>query len=369
MFIQTRTIVGTLVFAFLATIAPAADWPTFRGNPLQTGATSDKLPDKLEILWKFETKDGVESTAAIVKGVVYVGSYDENLYAINLASGKEKWRFKAGPIKSAVAVRDGKVYVGNIDGEFHCVDAATGKKDWTFKTDGEISSGANFAGDNILFGSADEHLYCVSKAGKEVWKYRVPGGPVNGSPVVVGERTFAAGCDSNLHVLDLAKGKQLAKLDLGSQIGASAGVVGDHLYVGTISSNQVLAINWKKAEIDWKFEAPRAPSAFYASVAVTDKFVLAGSRDRRVWAIDRKTGQEAWSFPTEKRVDSSPVVAGQRVLAGSMDGKLYVLDLAKGTLVQKIDLESAITASPAVGEGRVVIGTEKGIVYCLGEKK
>jgi eukaryotic-like serine/threonine-protein kinase len=348
---------------------PAADWTTFRANPLQTGVTTDPLPDKLEVLWKFETKDAIESTAAIADGCVYIGSYDEFLYAIDLASGKEKWKFKAGPIKAAVSYRNGKVYAGNIDGDFYCVDAVTGKQDWKFTTEGEISSGANFAGDKILFGSGDEHLYCVSKDGKELWKYKVPGGPVNGAPVVAGDRTFAAGCDSNLHIIDLAKGTQVAKLDLGSQIGASAAAGGDFLYVGTMSSNEFLAIDWKKAEVAWKFQAPRGANAFYASAALTDRLVVVGSRDRRIWAIDRKTGNDVWSFPTDKIVNGSAVVVGQRVFVGSMDSRLYALDLAKGTMLQKLDLGGPISASPAVSAGCLVIGTEKGVVYCLGAKK
>ena len=72
-----------------AAAAPAADWPLFRGNPLQTGvAVSSELPEKLDILWKFTAKDGFEATAGIVKGVVYVGCQDEHLYALDLATGK-----------------------------------------------------------------------------------------------------------------------------------------------------------------------------------------------------------------------------------------------------------------------------------------
>ena len=286
-----------LALLCLASAVGAADWPTFRSNPLQTGDTGEKLPDKLEVLWKFTAKEEVESTAAIVAGVVYVGSFDGNVYALDLATGKEKWKCDAGPVKAAVSVKDGFVYVGNLDGDFHCIDAATGKKRWTYKTDGEIASGSNFAGDNILFGSGDEHLHCVSKDGKLVWKYKVPGGPVNGSPAVAGDRTFAAGCDSNLHVIDVKTGKQVGKVDIGGQVGAAAAIGGDRFFVGTISSNQVLAVNWKTLKVDWKFEAERVPNSFYASPALNDKLVFAGSRDKRIWALDRATGAEVWSFP------------------------------------------------------------------------
>lgn len=342
----------------------AADWSIFRGDPQQTGIAQAKLPDQLEVVWKFPIKDGVDGTAAIVDGTVYVGGFDDHLHAFNLANGTEKWKYKCGPIKAAPSVRDGLVYVGDADGMFHCVEAATGKKRWTFDTQSEITSGANFFGDTVLFGSGDEMLYCL-KDGNVHWKFRVPGGPVMGTPAIIGNRTFAAGCDSTLHVLDVITGKEIGMgLDLGGQIGASVAVVGDQLYVGTMS-NQVLAIDWKKLEVIWSFEGKQP---FYSSAAVTENLVILGSRDRRVYAFDRKTGKEVWSFVTRGRVDSSPVVVGSRVYIGSQDGSLYVLDLAKGTELQKIALGGAITASPAIVDNHLVIGTTEGQLFCMGAK-
>ncbi|HXG12458.1 MAG TPA: PQQ-binding-like beta-propeller repeat protein [Gemmataceae bacterium] len=347
---------------------PSADWPMVRGNPLQNGVAGTDLPQELQLRWKFETKDAIEGTAAIVGDTVYVGSFDQHLYALDLASGKEKWKYKGGPFRASPSVRGGLVYVGDGDGTFHCVEAATGKKRWTFATKAEIMSGANFAGDAVLFGSSDEHLYCLSGDGKLRWKFQVPGGPVLGSPAVVDGRTFVAGCDSALHVLDAAKGTELKSVELSGQVGASVAVAGDRLYVGTMT-NQVQAIDWKAGKVLWTFEAKKQRQPFYASAAVTEQLVIIGSRDRRVYALDRTKGTEVWSFLTGNRVDSSPVVAGQRVFVGSFDGKLYVLDLEKGTELQRFDLGSAIIASPAVGRGCLVIGTEKGVVYCFGTKQ
>jgi outer membrane protein assembly factor BamB len=144
-------------------------------------------------------------------------------------------------------------------------------------------------------------------------------------------------------------------------------VIGNLLYVGTMA-NQFEAIDWKKKEIAWTFQADK-PQPFYASAAVTDKLVVTGSRDKCVWAFDRQTGKEAWNFPTGRAVDASPLVVGQRVYSPSMDGKLYVLDLATGRLLQKLALDGPIAASAAVADGRLVLGTTKGTLYCLGAKK
>jgi outer membrane protein assembly factor BamB len=348
----------------------SADWPLFRGNPLQTGVAGSDLPESLEIRWKFKgkdsTEDSIEATAAIVNGTVYYGSMDGHLYALSLATGKQKWRYKAAPIKAAPSVHGFAVYVGDTDGIFHCIERATGKKRWTFETAGEISSCANFAGEQPLFGSGDETLYCLTPDGKRQWQFKVPGGPVLASPAVVGERTFVSGCDSMLHVIDTSNGKELSSVELEGQTGATPAVVGDQLYVGTMG-NQMLAVNWKKGQVLWRFEADQNSRPFLASAAVTDRLVIAASQDKQIHALDRQTGKEVWHFTTGGKVDSSPVVVGQRVFVGSQDGNLYVLDLNKGTELKKFNLGAPITASAAVAENCLVIGTQDGVLYCFGK--
>jgi outer membrane protein assembly factor BamB len=366
---MTRTaVLLAAVYSVLSTQYSSADWPVFRGDPRMTGTSTSKLPDKLDERWTFQCQQAVESAPAIADGVVYVASADKHLYALDLATGKPKWKTQLGPMKSAPAVHKGRVYVGDLDGKFHAVDAATGKKLWTFETSGEIHAGANFFQDDILIGSHDSTLYRLTPDGKKVWAFTIDG-PVNGSAAVAGDKTFLAGCDSILHVLDLNSGKSVGSVELGGQAAATAAVGNDLVVVGTMT-NQVVGIDWKNAKKVWEFEPKRRSQPFYASAALTDKLVVTGSRDKKVYALDRATGQERWSFVTEGMVDGSPVVAGNRVYVGclSSTGEFYVLDLPTGKQVQLLHLDGAVTGSPAVGTDCVVIGTERGTVYCLGKK-
>jgi outer membrane protein assembly factor BamB len=366
---KPRCLIVLLIFPILTGAATRdPDWPVFRGNPLHTGVAAGKLPDRLEVRWKFKAKDGIEGTAAIAGDTVYFGSFDQYLYALKLSNGELKWKYKAGPFKSPPSVHNGAVYVGDEDGIFHCVNARTGKKKWTYDTESDISSGANFAGDYILFGSYNEHLYCLTPAGKLKWKFKVPGGPVMAAPAVIGQRTFVTGCDSTMHVLNVKTGKEIDSLDIGGQTGASPAVAGDRLYVGTMTY-KFLAIDWKKPKVVWRYKAAKRALEYYSSPAVTDKLVIVGNRDKLVHALSRKTGKEVWNYPTRGKVDSSPVVVGKRVYVGSLDGYLYVLGVDKGKLIQKIKLGRGIVASPAVAGNCLVIGTQNGILYCLGKKK
>jgi outer membrane protein assembly factor BamB len=338
-------------------------WPVFRGDVLQSGVADAKLPAKLEVLWTFKAKDSIEGSAVVAEGVAYVASFDEFLYAVDLKSGRQKWRYKAGPCTASPAFKDGRVVVGNLDGVFHCIDAVKGTKLWTYKVDGEIKASATFAGDDVLFGCyGDDTLYCLTPEGKERWKFRTEG-PVNGSVAVAEGHTFVAGCDSMVRVLDVKTGKEDRAVDLGGQCGAGAAVRGDRLYVGTMTG-QFKAIDWKKGTLAWEYEGRE----FYASAAVTEDRVVVGGRDRKVHVLDRKTGRQVWTYLTRGNVDSSPVVAGGRIYVGSYDRHLYVLDLARGTLVQKVPLDGPIAGSPSVADGRVLIATLEGTLYCLGKK-
>ena len=360
----------TVLILTMSAMTFAADWPVVRGNATMTGVVDAKLPDQLAERWVFRCKDSVESAPAVVGGVVYVASMDKHLYAIDLATGKEKWKAAlAGPSKASPAVRDGKVYVGDSAGKLHCLNAADGKPIWVFEVEGMIGSGVNFHADTVLVGSQDIPLYCVGPDGKKRWEFQIYCGS-NGTPAVADGKVFASGCDSLMHVIDAATGKEVGSVDLGGQAAGSTAVVGDRAYVGTMT-NQVLGIDWRQLKKAWEFEPKRRAQPFYASAAVTDKLVVIGSRDRKVYALDRATGNEAWSFVTEGMVDASPVVVGNRVYVGTLSsgGEFYVLDLNGGRQVQVLHLEGAVTGSPAVGPDCIVVGTEKGAVYCLGAPK
>ena len=188
-------------------------------------------------------------------------------------------------------------------------------------------------------------------------EFRVAGGPVLSTPLVTGNRVFATGCYCTLHALDLATGKELTQIDVGGQVAASPAVADGKLFVPTMTA-ELLAIDAEQVDGRLALREPQATSVLRVG-AVTEKFVLAAARDGRVYAIDRTTGKDAWTFLAGARIDSSPVVAGTRVYFGSFDKHLYVLDL-KGHVVQKIGLDGSIAASPAISGGCVVVGTDKG---------
>jgi outer membrane protein assembly factor BamB len=134
---------------------------------------------------------------------------------------------------------------------------------------------------------------------------------------------------------------------------------------GTFDS-EVLGVDLKARRVSWRYKDPARQFPFYSSAAVVDGRVVLGGRDKRVHAVDARSGKALWTFATQARVESSPAVVGSRVFVGSSDGRLYALDLAKGTRLWEFNAGGALSASPAVAGGRLVIGSQDGRLYCFG---
>ena len=106
----------------------------FRNGLAHSGVYSAAGVPKLKgVKWTFHTHGEVVSSPAVVEGVVYVGSNDGNLYAIDQQTGAQKWTFSTeARISSSPAVDHGLVYFNSYDGNFYAVDTATGKLRWKF---------------------------------------------------------------------------------------------------------------------------------------------------------------------------------------------------------------------------------------------
>lgn len=347
--------------------APAdADWPIFRGNARLTGVATSDLPAKPVVRWRFEAGDVIESSAAIAGGVAYVGCDNGSLFALDLATGKPRWKYESkSAIKSSPSVHGDLVYFGDEDGIFHALDHRSGSEKWHFKTGGEIVSAANCIADRLVFGSYDGSLYCLStKDGRQLWKADTED-KLHGTPAVADDVVLASGCDAKMHVVRLSDGSPVRSIPLASPSAASAATLGDRVFVGTMG-NQVLGLDWKSGKRLWQYENPDRQFPFFSSAAVTEKCVVIGGRDKSAHALNPATGKALWTFPTQGKIDASPVIVGDRVFVASTDGRLYALSLDSGKESWRFDAGSGFYATPAVGEGFLVIGTEDGAVYCFG---
>jgi outer membrane protein assembly factor BamB len=226
---------------FLTVVSGAQEEPAmFRGNPEHSGVYQSQGPKQFLVNWTFSTAGPIVSSPAVVNGIVYVGSADRNLYALDAATGKLRWKFDAhGDVNSSPAVFDDVVYVVSLDGNLYAVDAATGKQRWSFASEGErrfsavgymgmlpaaetmadpwdfylsspaISNGA------VYFGSSDGNVYAIdAKLGSLRWKYKTSG-VVHSSPAVSGGAVYFGSWDTYFYALNSSSGELIWKFKTG----------------------------------------------------------------------------------------------------------------------------------------------------------
>ena len=122
----------------------------------------------------------------------------------------------------------------------------------------------------------------------------------------------------------------------------------------------------KKPTVAWTYRDPQRSQPIRAAAAVDEQVVVYGSQGKAIYGLDPANGDEKWKLPTRSRVESSPVIAGNRVIAATTAGKMYLLDAATGEVKWENDAGGSFTASPAVVDGQIILGNADGTLYCFG---
>jgi outer membrane protein assembly factor BamB len=232
------------------------------------------------------------------------------------------------------------------------------------QTGDKIVSSATLADKFVLFGSYDGSVYCLRRSnGRRKWVYTTQA-PIHGTPAVTPYGVLVAGCDGKLHVLNTATGHQTASYAIGTNVAASPGVVGPIAFIATIKA-EYTAIDLPHKKILWREGEREDGAGCYASPSFDGGLVLFGSRSRRVFAVDARTGVARWTFRTRESVDSSPVVAAGVAVFGADDGFVYAIRARDGLKLDAVRLGGKISAAPAISTGLILIGGQDGVLHAL----
>ncbi len=113
-------------------------------------------------MWRFKTAGFVTSSPAVAAGLVYVGSGDHYFYAVDAATGQERWKFKTRPfnIERPPVIVNGVIYFVNNDGLLHALNSQTGQELGRFKANNGLV--ALTVVDGIIYtGGEDGFLYAI----------------------------------------------------------------------------------------------------------------------------------------------------------------------------------------------------------------
>ncbi len=112
--------------------------------------------------WKYRTGGAVVSTAAIADDLVFFGSADGHIYALDVADGRLVWRYQTGgQVTGSATIYNGALYIGSVDGALYSLDAQSGSLRWRYQTDGAITGAAQAVDGVVYFGSSDHYVYAI----------------------------------------------------------------------------------------------------------------------------------------------------------------------------------------------------------------
>ena len=309
-------------------------------------------------LWSYTANNSVESSPAVANGVVYFLSDDRNVYALNASTGDKLWSYAFGSptdvsVFSSPAVANGVVYIGSDDHNVYALNASTGMKLWSFATDNLVESSPAVANGVVYVGSFDHNVYALNAStGTKLWSYAT-GDVVDSSPAVANGVVYIGSLDGNVYALNARTGAKLWSFSTGSgplsDVESSPAVANGVVYIGS-DNGSLYALNASTGAELWSYftsgflllTGPAvANGVVYIAVDDVGSF---GPGTGDMLALNASTGALLWSYSTGRVGASSPTV---------VDGVLYVRagdgsggDIYAFGLVEPADLNLRVTSSP-----------------------
>jgi PGF-CTERM protein len=169
--VSCSAVILLITVLFAGVTVPAAaqnDTMQFRYNATHLGDYSPVAGSNMsngKLTWRLTTGDYVLSSPALIDGVVYVGSDDNNTYALNATTGIELWNYTTGgAVLSSPAIVNGTVYIGSNDNYVYALNATTGAKVWSFTTGDYVFSSPAIVNGTVYVGSYDNNVYAIGNA-------------------------------------------------------------------------------------------------------------------------------------------------------------------------------------------------------------
>ncbi len=115
---------GNIVSPHAASAASRVSQHALATPPARPGERSSPATGGGTLRWRYLTGDVVYSSPVVVNGVVYVGSADDYVYALNASNGTLRWQYLTGNgVYSSPAVIKGVVYIGSFDDYVYALTA------------------------------------------------------------------------------------------------------------------------------------------------------------------------------------------------------------------------------------------------------
>ena len=366
-------------------------WTTFMNNYQRTGTSSNTGPETNATVWKWyqglstitSTRDPTESVAltpAVVNGVVYVGTDNNSVVALNEFTGAIIWESYTGDyVRTPPTVADGKVFVGSWDGYMYALDATNGKLIWKhgpIDLNEGLSSGLwtmspIVTQGLVVFGA--QQIYALNETnGNLVWNTTMSEGQSQSFGIALsGNEIITGSLDDNVYALNLTTGNIIWTYPTGAYIEAVPSIAYGDVFVGS-TDNYTYCLNLQTGQLVWKTEFGWSNSMGFGGggwnhAGIADGMIFTAGTDGMRYAFNATNGDLIWTFQTGNASWTGTDIAGGVAYFGSWDGKIYAVNEYTGKELWDFQVNGTMNGDPAIVDGMLIWGSsETGYLYALG---
>jgi outer membrane protein assembly factor BamB len=296
--------------------------PVVSNNDIYFGSLNDSKTASFYALdittgrkkWARPLSDASFWSPVITDEAVYFSTDDGFLYGVNRESGKELWKF--GPeqrstimnqcnqcaLKFSPPIIDNNViYLGSLDHNLYAINALTGTLKWHFAANGSIFEPPMISQGKAYIGSYDGYIYVIEiQTGIELQRYFVPfqngvnsESGVFATPLMDTNSIYAI--NGSLVALDIRTGNikwQFSDPSPYGQITGNAFMFDD--YIVATTTEAIYAIDKATGRILWKFS--NIKGSIFSQPTLHDGIVYFGDSSGYLYAINAKTGRQVHRY-------------------------------------------------------------------------
>jgi len=260
--------------------------------------------------WAFATGGKILSHPVVSGSVVYFGSSDNSVYAVDANTGTRLWSYvTSGAVRGPVLVHNEVVYLAS-ENVVYALDKHTGKKMWTFTSKSDRGA---------------QQL--------DPWDYHT------GAPVMHGSTLYVGLGDGHVYGLDASNGALVTAIATVDTVPVRSGLVIEDatLYFGDWNG-RLYAFDLNSRRRQWVYRTfETRPYATFGAINTTPVLagdvVVFGGRNPELQVVDKKTGAKRWSYTEEDGgwISGDPLVVGDTLFIGGSDNhEMFAFNVQTG---------------------------------------
>lgn len=331
------------------------------------GGTSVPPPTDESLLWWFSTNGWVVNAPAVAGGVVYAGSDDHSVYALDAASGQLLWSYETGgTIRSTPTVAHGVVYVGSSDSHVYALDAGSGGLIWRFNTGNAVQYSPVVSEGRVFVVAAGDTLYSVhaldASSGATLWAAQVayPYG-ADLAVAAANGRVYTPGESGEFYALDAATGDVAWSVTVGLGAESPPAVVDGVVYLTAV--NNAYALDEATGNLIWNYGTEMFPAM--DRPAVVNDGVYYFAPDNNLYALNTESGHFAWYYVAEDFIVDTPLAAEGMVYLSMESGIFDAIDATTGAFVWRWEMPDTALRSANVINGILIAESSDGYLRAL----